>query len=456
MIVKNFVENYGEFTQKALETFVLGKSENVVFAPFSMVMLLAMLADATKGEAKDEILKVIDHGIYKDLAEMFAEIQKKGFFREEDILVSANAVCVEKSLEKSINPGFIEKLAKYEGELFAAENCAEKVNDWVNGKTKGVIPKILDEHHDPLLAAIFMNAVSFEDMWDMKYCDEDIKDDKFRNADKSVSIVNMMKSSEEYYIDDDFCRGFVKKYNSWKYSFMALLPKKNGSKFFDEALKQIDFTELFSKRERVEVHVSMPEFKCGRESDLKKFCKELGAKTIFSPDADFSPFCKVKTEIGDIIHRACIEVDRDGTRAAAVTYCCRETCAPVEKRRIRPIRLDRPFIYAIVHNDTGLPVFVGTVKHIETKEVKDVKEENKETEEEPYFLFHKRHANDKIWWVTPRIPQNGPLYVSFDKKTILNLWSDYPWKFTKEQKELFDKENPYWADFFSYRSEEQK
>ena len=232
MIVKNFVENYGEFTKKALETFVLSNSENVVFSPFSMVMLLAMLADAAKGNARDEIMKVFDHGIYKDLAEMFAEIQKKGFFREEDILVSANAVCVEKSLEKLINPEFIEKLAKYEGELFAAENCAEKVNDWVNGKTNGIIPKILDEPLDPLFAAIFMNAVSFEDMWDRKYCDEDIKEGEFKNADKSISIVNMMKSSEEYYIENDFYRGFVKKYNSWKYSFMALLPKKKRFEIF--------------------------------------------------------------------------------------------------------------------------------------------------------------------------------------------------------------------------------
>ncbi|MBO4698213.1 hypothetical protein J5690_01200 [bacterium] len=449
-----FKKNYSDFARKALETFASGNDKNVVFSPFSMFMLLAMLADATKGEARKEILNVIDHGIYKNLAEMFTEIRKT--FAEEETLVSANAVYVKKSLENSIVPEFRDKLAKYEGELFTTENYVEEINAWVSEKTQEIIPEILDKPLDPLFAACFMNAVSFESLWDRKYCDEDIKEGNFKNADKSLSIVNMMKSSEEYYIEDDFYRGFVKLYNCLKYSFMALLPKKSNAEFLDYAMQQVDFVELFNKRERVWVRVVMPEFKCDCTSDLKKFCKNSGINTVFSPKADFSPFCKARTEIGDIIHKAHIEVDRKGTRAAALTYCGRKMSAPVGDRMIKPIHLDRPFIYAIVHNDTGLPVFVGTVKHIETKEVKEVKEENKETEEKPYFLFHKRHANDKIWWVTPRIPQDGPLYVSFDKKTILNLWSDYPWKFTKEQKELFDKENPYWADFFSYRSEEQK
>ena len=64
--------------------------------------------------------------------------------------------------------------------------------------------------------------------------------------------------------------------------------------------------------------------------------------------------------------------------------------------------------------------------------------------------FYKENANDKIWWVY-NPDMIGEFLFSFDKKKTFNLFQDYPWKLTAEQKELFDKENPYWKDFFKDR-----
>ena len=63
------------------------------------------------------------------------------------------------------------------------------------------------------------------------------------------------------------------------------------------------------------------------------------------------------------------------------------------------------------------------------------------------FRFYKKKDNDKIWSVE-EIGYIGKLLYSFDKKNIYNLWIDYPHNFTKEEKELFDKEYPYWKKFF--------
>lgn len=68
------------------------------------------------------------------------------------------------------------------------------------------------------------------------------------------------------------------------------------------------------------------------------------------------------------------------------------------------------------------------------------------------FRFYKKKDNDKIWRVE-KIGDIGKLLYSFDKKNIYNLWTDYPHNFTKEEKELFDKENPYWKEFFSDRDQ---
>lgn len=64
--------------------------------------------------------------------------------------------------------------------------------------------------------------------------------------------------------------------------------------------------------------------------------------------------------------------------------------------------------------------------------------------------FYKERETDKIWWVDDGI-SDGEMLFSFDKKQIFNLFKDYPWKLTAEQKEIFDKENAFWADFFADR-----
>ena len=66
--------------------------------------------------------------------------------------------------------------------------------------------------------------------------------------------------------------------------------------------------------------------------------------------------------------------------------------------------------------------------------------------------FYKNNKKDTIWWVDD-LDSVGKFLFSFDKKQIFNLFSDYPHRLTAEQKEIFDKENPYWADFFKDRQD---
>lgn len=65
--------------------------------------------------------------------------------------------------------------------------------------------------------------------------------------------------------------------------------------------------------------------------------------------------------------------------------------------------------------------------------------------------FFKNKSSDTIWWIA-NLDSKGEFLFSFDKKQIFNLFRDYPYKLTKEQKEIFDKENPYWKEFFKYRT----
>ena len=70
--------------------------------------------------------------------------------------------------------------------------------------------------------------------------------------------------------------------------------------------------------------------------------------------------------------------------------------------------------------------------------------------------FYKEHPTDKVYWVTHVPPRYGDHEFSFDKKKIYNLFSEYPYALTEEERQIFDKENPFWADFFSYRNTESQ
>ena len=65
--------------------------------------------------------------------------------------------------------------------------------------------------------------------------------------------------------------------------------------------------------------------------------------------------------------------------------------------------------------------------------------------------FYKENESDKIWWLDNSSEVKGEFVFSFDKKKLFNLFADYPHKLSKEQREVFDKENPFWADYFSDR-----
>ena len=71
------------------------------------------------------------------------------------------------------------------------------------------------------------------------------------------------------------------------------------------------------------------------------------------------------------------------------------------------------------------------------------------------YIYSKRHKNDKVYWITHK-GYTGELLISFGKGRKYNLWEDYPWNLTKEEKEIFDKENPYWANYFRNRCLEKQ
>lgn len=364
MEIKDYGKEYGRLTRELLSKLdKKNAGKNVIISPMSIIMLLGILAESVAGETRDEVIKVLGEKLsYEDVRDILSKIQEDSMKAES--LMSSNAVCVKEEIKDSIVPDYIERLADvYDGKLFASSNLASDVNAWVEEKTRGMIRNAAGDSLDNIVACL-MNAIAFEAEWEDLYEEKDIYEEEFHNEDGSIVNVDMLHSSEYGWIEEECLTGFIKPYKDEKYAFMALLPDEGVS--IEKVIKKLDFTEAYTNAEDEKVTVTMPEYKYDFGQDLTEICKELGIKSAFTPGADFSAMSTEWLRLDSIIHKAHIEVDRNGTKAAAVTMgmvMC--GCAPMMRRR--EVILDRPFIYAIMDTENALPVFTGIYKNASVK-----------------------------------------------------------------------------------------
>lgn len=361
--LSSYTDTYNQFAGRILKKYYADKKDqNIVLSPFSILMLLAIAADATAGETRAEIMNVLSDELdFDDTISLLCRIQSA--LTESHAFSSANAVCVRHKIEDTIvpdYPAFLE--AQFGGQFFSSSDIVTAVNAWVKENTHGLIDKIADDSMKEMLACM-MNVATFEGKWVKHYTRDDIEYKNFTSSDGTVRDIAMIEDSEREYVENESFTGFVKPYKNIDYSFMALLPKKKSAAALKTALKKLDFSKMFSERTQERVVISLPEFKYSFSEDLTSYFESIGIDRIFSDRADFSPLSSTWLKMDSIVHKARIEVDRNGTKAAAVTMgivCV--GCAPRFDYKI--VELNRPFVYAIMHNGTGLPVFTGIVNKL--------------------------------------------------------------------------------------------
>ena len=359
-----FDELYNTLTCSFLKKcFSDNDKQNVVLSPLSILVLLSMLAGSTDGNTRDEIMALIsntdDYDKAKEIVQVLSEL-----IGSDGKLHSANAVCVKETIGDTIKTEYKEELKKYySGQIFTSSDMVKDVNRWIAEKTNGMIEKVVDKSAEEMLACI-INAITFESEWSQEYKEDQIWDEEFYNADRTHRDIPMLHSAEERYIDQEMYTGFVKDYKGMNYSFMGLLPKKRGTSQLHRCLRDINFTEAFKTTASCDVHVTMPEFCFTSEHDISDYCIDMGIRQAFSRKVDFSPMSSEWLKVEKILHSSRIELDRCGTKAAAVTAAVAFAGCAYSFWDRKEVKLDRPFIFAIMHNETNLPVFVGIVNQL--------------------------------------------------------------------------------------------
>ncbi len=353
-----------------------GDGSNVMISPESVITALAMTENGAKGETLNEMLEVLGGGMTLDqYQKAVAGFNRKLTSTEPACLTMANSIWMRNAEGMKINGDFLQTNVDYHNsEFFLAdfdEQTLNDVNAWVNEKTNGMIPETLD-HLNPETMMLLINAAAFEAKWMDEYEETQVHEGRtFTNAKGKEETVTMLNSTEHGLIELNGGQGFVKKYEGGQYAYVAILPGEGVSaEEYLAGLNGEDFIKAYQNRSfEKDIIVNMPEFKSDYSISLIDAFKKLGMETALSDAAQFGGMLESGADdlkIGDIIHKTHIEVDRNGTKAAAVTVVEMDKCS-VEMNPETPvfITLDRPFVYAIVETDTGLPVFLGTVNTVE-------------------------------------------------------------------------------------------
>ena len=255
----------------------------------------------------------------------------------------------------------------------------DEINNWCDENTYGMIKKIIQEI-SPEDMAIIINATAFEGAWLVPYEEYQIEEgESFYTEDGSEEKADMLYSEEGFYIEgkigDNKVTGFKKSYKDG-YSFVALLPEEGTA--VADCVKDLDgstFSTLIENGRYEKVKTALPEFTSEYTVDnLINTFEKMVIKDIFSPDmADLSDMATAAEPGGDaaynlyiskILHKTFIEVNRKGTRAAAVTEMVAGCTSMPRPEEMHTVRLDRPFIYAIIDDVTATPIFIGTVMSV--------------------------------------------------------------------------------------------
>lgn len=354
-----------EILQKAFEE---SGDNNLMISPLSITQALSMTYNGANGETKTAFENVLHYEgqttaevnqAALDLTRALLEVDSK-----VDIKI-ANSIWYRQGF--SVEQDFINaNQTYYNAEVSELDfsNPASKdiINNWVDEKTNHKIDKIVDNiNGDDVMFLI--NAIYFKGAWKAEFDKNDTEEKPFYLADGSTKNVAMMKIENDFsvYFEPDYS-AIDLPYGQGNYSMVVLLPNDDSS--LNELINQLDNEEwntlMQSMGEPSAWNLELPKFKFEYENTLNNELIDLGLGVAFSDLADFTGINKNGgLKISRVKHKTFVEVNEEGTEAAAVTSVVLgvTSVGPNTNTFI----IDHPFLFVIKEKYTNAILFIGTV-----------------------------------------------------------------------------------------------
>ena len=344
-------------------------SKNSLISPLSVMLALSMTANGAKGETLAQTESLLGGDIPMETLNEYLYSYINALPSEKTAKLNvANSIWFRDNGFTAENT-FLQKNADYYGaavykSAFDVKTLRD-INNWVKKNTDGMIEKIIDDL-DPDAVMYLINTVLFDAEWESIYKKDEIMDGTFVALDGTKRTVPMMYSVEQRYLDDGKATGFIKPYKNG-YSFAALLP--NGDISLSDYVASMtgkSFVDTIKNAKDIPVETAMPKFSYDYDIEMGGALKALGMTNPFEPSkADFSALGHSDSGnifISRVLHKAYIAVDEKGTKAGAATAADIKVTSDIGG--LYSVTLDRPFVYAVIDDAYGLPVFIGAVTDI--------------------------------------------------------------------------------------------
>jgi serpin B len=360
----------------ALELYarLRGQEGNLFFSPYSLSTALAMTYAGARGRTAKQMTATLrfpfgQEELHPAFASLIQELQG-GEPRAYQLAV-ANALWGQQG--HGFLAAFLELTQRcYGGGLReldfvgATEAARIAINTWVERQTGDRIKDLLKPGIlDSTTRLVLTNAIYFKGSWAAPFSETATREEPFFIADDRTATVPMMgRTGLMMYLQERHFQALELPYAGGDLSMIVLLPREaDGLPAFEETLTVSNLTEWVSKLDAEEVAVHLPRFRVTEELFLKPVLSAMGMPLAFDAEhADFSGMDDGKGPglyIAAVVHKAFVEVNEEGTEAAAATGV-----AMAGRARFRPpevFRADHPFVFLIRDTRSGSILFIGRV-----------------------------------------------------------------------------------------------
>lgn len=342
------------------------KEGNFCFSPLSFNLCLSLLLNGAGGDSKQILAKALGYDTLSiDEVNLGNRPLLKGMSGGQFSV--ANSIWLHDTIQPK--QSFTEVMkSSYSADLFAGKSfgpsTVEEINAWCSNATRGMIPAIYDQlPEETFLVAV--NALAFQGRWDREFDPYKTAPGQFTTEDGTKVPVSMMSMFIEHdpkakircgELDGTLAAALP--YVGEHFEFIvALPPAEVGARKYLGHLTPEKFHQLRETMERGSVNLQMPRFTLRTGGSLDHTMRLIGLEPLYRQFniAGIEDRLGSGRQLAEVRQKCVLEVDEKGTRAAAVTPAASTEAASL------PIVLDRPFVFALVHADTGAIVFLGLV-----------------------------------------------------------------------------------------------
>ena len=245
---------------------------------------------------------------------------------------------------------------------FGAPGTLERINGWCADKTNNKIETIVDEVSNKILM-ILANAVYFKGIWTSQFQKDDTREATF-NSESGPTTVQMMQQTDYFaYTTNEHAAWLALPYGNKAFEMIVILPHNNTVDGIIDNLNRKSWVEITESMQPRSVKLSLPRFKSECEYYLEEsILPAMGMKIPFTYlSADFSGISDSAPCISTVIHKTFVEVNEEGTEAAAVTGVVFE----MSYTEPTVFNVNKPFLFAIRERSTGGILFIGKMGVIE-------------------------------------------------------------------------------------------